>query len=89
MGSKCLHKTLNDTQDNDLAATDAQNAYSNNGISVFSLLYYGSGDTSTDTEAMQDLVSGSGIFINEPTASQLTNDLNTMLISGMSMTLAQ
>ena len=70
-----------------LQRPDVQHAYSNSGISVFSLLYYSSGDTSTNSDAMQALVSGSGIYINEPTASQLTNDLKTFLISGMAMTL--
>jgi hypothetical protein len=90
MGSGCVNKTLNDTQDNTLAATEAQNAWkSSNAISVFSLLYYHGSDNITDSNAMSALTQGQGQFIQEPTASQLTTDLESMLMNNLSMQLVQ
>jgi Flp pilus assembly protein TadG len=87
IGSKCLNKNLTDTQDNALAATEAANAWNNNGIAVNSLLYYGSGDTSTDDAAMQALAQGFGTYIKEPNSAQLSTDLESQLLNGMAMQL--
>jgi len=81
--SQCLNKNLSDTGDNTLAATEAANAYTNSGISVFSLLYYHGSDNSVDTNAMQALIQGQGIFLQETDPSQLPADLQTMFSTGM------
>jgi Flp pilus assembly protein TadG len=89
IGSGCLNKTLSDDQDNALAATEAKNAWTNNGISVYSLLYFHGSDSSTDTNAMNALIQGQGTFVQEPNAAQLTADIQSMLMNNMSMQLVQ
>ena len=61
----------------------------NSGISVYSLLYFHGSDSSVDVDAMQALIQGQGTFVNEPTASQLTTDIEGMLVNGLSMSLVQ
>lgn len=80
---------LSDTQDNTLAATEASNAWTNNGISVFSVLYYHGSDTQTDVNAMQALAQGQGTFINEPTATDLPTDLQSIIVNNLSMALVK
>jgi hypothetical protein len=87
--STCLNKTLSDAQDNTLAATEANNAWTNSGISVYSLLYYHGSDDSTDDNAMKALARGQGTYINEPNATQLTSDIEGMLMNNLSMQLVQ
>ena len=87
--SVCLNKNLTDAQDNSLCATEAANAYKNSGISVYSLLYYHGSDSQTDISAMEALIQGNGVFINEPNASQLTADIESMLDGNFSMALVQ
>jgi Flp pilus assembly protein TadG len=87
--SGCLNNNLSDDQDNTLAATEAQNAWTNNGISVYSLLYYHGSDSSTDTNAMNALAQGQGTFVQEPSAAQLTTDIESMLMNNLSMQLVQ
>ncbi|MGO9915820.1 MAG: vWA domain-containing protein [Isosphaeraceae bacterium] len=89
MGSGCLNKSLSDTQDNTLAATEASNAWTNKGISVYSLLYFHGSDSTTDTNAMQALAQGTGNFVQEPSAAQLTTDIQSMLMNNLSMQLVQ
>jgi hypothetical protein len=87
--SACTNSKLSDTQDNTLAATEAANAWNNSGISCFSLLYYHGSDNQTDVSAMQALVQGQGIYVQEATGSQLNADLQSIFISGMTMSLVQ
>jgi hypothetical protein len=88
--NQCLNSSLSDAQDNALAATEANTACtSSNHISVYSLLYYHGSDSQTDIDAMEALVQGQGQYIQEPDASQLTADIESMLINNLSMQLVQ
>ncbi len=87
--SKCVNSSLSDAQDNTLAATEANKAWTSQGISVFSLLYYHGSDSSTDTNAMQALVQGQGTFLQEVDPSLLAGDLKTLFINNLSMSLVQ
>ena len=87
--SKCVNSSLTDAQDNSLAASEANNAYTSQNISVFSVLYYHGSDTQTDVNAMQALIQGQGVFINEPTATQLPTDLQSIITNNLSMQLSQ
>jgi len=89
IGNQCLNKTLTDAQDNTLAATEAQNAYSSQNISVYSLLYYHGSDDQTDIDAMEAMVQGTGEYIQEPDPTQLTSDIESMLLNNLSMQLVQ
>jgi hypothetical protein len=87
--SQCVNSKLSDTQDNTLAATEASNAWTNSGISVFSLLYYHGSDNQTDINAMEALVQGQGTYLQEATGSQLETDLKTIFQNNLSMSLVQ
>jgi len=87
--SKSVNYGLTDDQDNSLAASEAQNAYTSQNISVFSVLYYHGSDSQTDVNAMQALIQGQGTFINEPTATQLPTDLQSIITNNLSMHLVQ
>ena len=63
IGSGCVNKKLSDNADNALAATEANNAWTSQGISVYSLLYYHGSDDETDIGAMQALIQGTGQYI--------------------------
>ncbi|MGO8751643.1 MAG: pilus assembly protein TadG-related protein [Thermoguttaceae bacterium] len=89
IGSGCVNKKLSDNADNALAATEANNAWTSQGISVYSLLYYHGSDDETDIGAMQALIQGTGQYIQEPSAAQLTTDLESMLMNNLSMQLVQ
>jgi len=81
--SKSLNWPLSDAADNTLAATEASNAWTNNGISVFSLLYYHGSDSATDTDAMEALVQGYGTFMQELNPAELSTDMQTMVLNNM------
>jgi Flp pilus assembly protein TadG len=87
--SQCVNSKLSDAQDNTLAATEAANAYNNSGISVFSLLYYHGSDSQTDINAMEALVQGQGVYVQEATGSQLEADLKSIFQNNLSMSLVQ
>jgi Flp pilus assembly protein TadG len=89
MGSQCKYWPDNDSTDNALAATLAKNAWTNQGISVYSLLYYHGSDDITDVNAMKAVAQGQGTYIQEPSASQLTSDIQGMLMNNLSMQLVQ
>ena len=89
MGSQCANSSLSDDQDNALAATEADHACTASGISVFSLLYYHGSDSQTDIDAMEAMVQGQGQYIQEPDPTQLTSDIQSMLINNLSMQLVQ
>ena len=87
--SGSINSKLSDTADNTLAATEASSAWTNHQISVFSLLYFHGSDNTTDTNAMQALAQGNGVFLQEPSAAQLTADLQNMLMNNMQFALLQ
>jgi Flp pilus assembly protein TadG len=87
--SKCVNSNLSDAQDNALAATEAQNAWTSSRISVYSVLYYHGSDNQTDINGMEALVEGRGQYIQEPDPSQLTADIESMLMNNLSMQLVQ
>lgn len=89
IGSGCVNSKLSDTADNTLTATEASNAWKNQQIAVFSLLYFHGSDNATDTNAMQALPQGNGLFLQEPNAAQLTTDLQNMLMNNMAYALLQ
>jgi hypothetical protein len=87
--SACTNSKLSDAQDNTLAATEAAAAYTNSGISVFSLLYYHGSDSQTDINAMEALVQGQGSYLQEATGSQLDADLQSIFMQNLTMSLVQ
>ena len=87
--SKCLNSKLSDAADNALAATEAADAWTSNGISVYSLLYYHGSDSVTDTNAMQALVQGEGEFLQQTNPTLLPTDLAGLITGNLSWQLLQ
>ena len=72
-----------DTELNNLAITDAQNAWKNYGISIYVVFYYHGSDSDSDTTLLQSLVQGTGTFTMTTDATTLPTALDSLFKGNM------
>ena len=83
------HPTYSGAQLDTAAQTIAKTAWTNYNISVFSLLYTGTGAGSYDASIMQSMAQGLGTYIQVSNAANLPSQLNNVLMTNLSMQLVK